>query len=524
MDPFELVVLGVFASMSVWVLALGLWWTLTQGRVWSGVDGVYVQDVTQYLAWIRDASRHVLVSDLFVLRETPHDYLQPAIVVSGGLVAIGVSPWVALMLWQPIAVGGVFLGVRVLVHHQLRARLARRSALVLALFGSAIGTFQDLWLPWWTWGYVFGALSLAAMVASLLSYEHAASGSASVWPAATLAGLSSWLHPWQGAVLVLTIVGAEITVRPQARPTGRSRGWHASPRPTPVLVAIALPLAYYALLDHTDPTWRLAEQSLRSGLPVWRVTAMLAPLLGPALLAYRIRPRSFVAAALRTWPPASLAVFLAAEHGLGNEPTHALLGISIPLAILATEGLGTVRRPAITPRRTLATVAVLALTAPQAVSEFASKWRYVRPSASPITPSDWEAIGYLARDPQPGGVLAGFPAGRYIPAETGRRTYIGDVFWSEPHPERRQLDVAHLLAGRMLPYQALAFVAGTGARFLLADCTTRANLQRELAPVISSTHHFGCATVYQLDPKSTRQPYRPSTLAATPARRHRARR
>ena len=100
--------LVVFAVMSVWVLALDLWWTVTQGRVWTGVNGVYVQDVTQYLAWIRDASRHVLVSDLFVLRATPRDYLQPAIVISGGLVAIGVPPWLALLLWQPVAVGGVF--------------------------------------------------------------------------------------------------------------------------------------------------------------------------------------------------------------------------------------------------------------------------------------------------------------------------------------------------------------------------------------------------------------------------------
>ena len=108
-DPAELVVLAAFAVMSAWVLLLGLWWTVTQGRVWTGVDGVYVQDVTQYLAWIRDASRHVLVSDLFVSSATPHDYLQPAIAVSGGLVAIGVAPWLALLLWQPVAVGGTFL-------------------------------------------------------------------------------------------------------------------------------------------------------------------------------------------------------------------------------------------------------------------------------------------------------------------------------------------------------------------------------------------------------------------------------
>src|SRR5579862_489996 len=111
-DRVELIVLTAFALTSVWVLLFGLWWTVTQGRIWTGVDGVYVQDVTQYLAWIRDASRHVLVSDLFVSRQTPHDYLQPAIAISGGLVAIGVAPWLALLLWQPVAVAGTFFAVR----------------------------------------------------------------------------------------------------------------------------------------------------------------------------------------------------------------------------------------------------------------------------------------------------------------------------------------------------------------------------------------------------------------------------
>jgi hypothetical protein len=143
---------------------------------------------------------------------------------------------------------------------------------------------------------------------------------------------------------------------------------------------------------------------------------------------------------------------------------------------------------------------MLALTVPQAVSEITNKWRFVRPSSAPITRDDWRAVNYLTRDPLPGGVLAGFALGRYIPAQTGRRTYIGDVFWSEPHPRQRQAEVTSLLAGGMAPQQAERFVAGTHARFLLAGCDTRANLERDLAPIIQSAHHFGCATVYQLDP------------------------
>jgi hypothetical protein len=141
---------------------------------------------------------------------------------------------------------------------------------------------------------------------------------------------------------------------------------------------------------------------------------------------------------------------------------------------------------------------VLGLTLPVTVSEITSKWRFVRPDTAPITRDDWEAIGYLARDPEPGGVLTGFSLGRYIPAETGRRTYIGDVFWSEPHPQQRRVELARLLGGQMTPAQARSFVADTGARFLLADCASRDDLGRDLAPMIRSTHRFGCATVYQL--------------------------
>ena len=263
---------------------------------------------------------------------------------------------------------------------------------------------------------------------------------------------------------------------------------------------MSLPLAYYAVLGRADAAWRLAGESLKGGVPVWQVLVMLAPLLAPALLAYRIRPWSFTAAAVRIWPPAAFAVYIAGEHGIGNEPMHAFLGISVPLAILAAQGVGSLRRPRLTPRRTLVVLAVLALTVPQAVSEIIDKWRFVRPSTTPITRGDWQAVHYLDRDPLPGGVLAGFPLGRYIPAETGRSTYIGDVFWSEPGPRWREAEVARLLAGRLAPPQAERFVAATGVRFLLADCTTRADLGRELAPIIQSVHRFGCATVYQFDP------------------------
>src|ERR1700759_4847464 len=93
LDRFEFSVLGVFAAVSVFVLAIDLWRVAFDGAVWTGTDGVYIVDQMQYLAWIQDASHHFLVSNLFVLRGTPADYFQPAVVISGGLTALGMSPW-----------------------------------------------------------------------------------------------------------------------------------------------------------------------------------------------------------------------------------------------------------------------------------------------------------------------------------------------------------------------------------------------------------------------------------------------
>ena len=112
LDRFEWSVLFAFAAVSMWVLALDVWRVVFDGRVWTGTDGVYIVDQMQYLAWIKDASKHVLASNLFVLRDTPADYFNPAVVVSGGLTALGMAPWLSLLLWKPIAVIGFFFAVR----------------------------------------------------------------------------------------------------------------------------------------------------------------------------------------------------------------------------------------------------------------------------------------------------------------------------------------------------------------------------------------------------------------------------
>ncbi|MGH3266853.1 MAG: hypothetical protein ACRDNS_33290, partial [Trebonia sp.] len=101
--------LSVFGAFSLWVVALDLWHAAARGLVWTGTDGFFIVDQMQYLGWVQSAAHHLLIANLFVLRSTPADYFQPAIALSGAITALGVAAWVALLLWKPVAVVGLFM-------------------------------------------------------------------------------------------------------------------------------------------------------------------------------------------------------------------------------------------------------------------------------------------------------------------------------------------------------------------------------------------------------------------------------
>ena len=184
-DGFDSTVLGVFAAISMWVMAVDGWQVVVNGRVWTGTDGIYIVDQMQYLAWIRDAANHVLASNLFVLRTTPHDYFQPAVLISGGITALGVAPWITLLLWKPVAVIVGFWAARTYVNRSLDGLWQRRAGLVLCLFFGCFtvifgqfGVLGDLFPGFLSWGYTFGLIALAAMVGGLLTYDSGAARAA----------------------------------------------------------------------------------------------------------------------------------------------------------------------------------------------------------------------------------------------------------------------------------------------------------------------------------------------------------
>ena len=178
----ELLMLAAFAFISVWVISINLWQVVVHGRVWTGTDGIYITDQMQYLGWVVSASHSGLIADLFVVQPTSAVYLQPAILISGALAAIGVPPTLALLIWKPVAVGAFFLAVRAMTVRSLPAPgLGARLAVIgLALFygcfSSVYGQFGvvgDLFPGFLSWGYPFALMGVAAAVYGLLAYDRA---------------------------------------------------------------------------------------------------------------------------------------------------------------------------------------------------------------------------------------------------------------------------------------------------------------------------------------------------------------
>jgi hypothetical protein len=502
LDGFESAVLGLFAVLSLWVLALNLWQVVAHGRVWTGTDGVFVVDQLQYMAWVQDASRHVLVSNLFVLHSTPSDFFQPAIVLSGALTAMGVPAWLSLLLWKPVAVGSIFYAVRSYVGRMLPSGGAARAALVLGLFfgsytiiyGSA-GTIGDLFLPFLSWGYVFSLLSLACLIATLITYDRLRADERLGWLPGGLGALASVVHPWHGEILVLTLLVAEAMLL--RRGVSRRR----LELLVITVVMTAAPLIYYELLGRLDLSWKLARVASKHSFPLTWILLALVPLLLPAAISLVRRPAGFLEATTRAWLIAALLVYVASASALQATPLHAFQGATIPLAVLAVDGCRRVGWSRMPHHGLAAVVLIAAFCISTTVDEFRTARSLVAPRSGHsdfVTHDEQRALDYLADDPTPGGVITRSYLGLVVPGDTGRHTFVGDCLWSEPNCPGRLVAVRKLFTGGMSQETARAFVRGSHARFLLADCRPNTDLVGLLGPVIRSTRTFGCARVYEV--------------------------
>jgi hypothetical protein len=110
---------------------------------------------------------------------------------------------------------------------------------------------------------------------------------------------------------------------------------------------------------------------------------------------------------------------------------------------------------------------------------------------------EYEALRWLERAPQSGGVLAPIYTGLLVPAWTGRETWVGAGSWT-PDFDARVQRAERLLSGRADRTEAEALVRSSGARFVLSDCHGRADIGPLVARVSGPPRRFGCAAVWQV--------------------------
>jgi hypothetical protein len=108
-------------------------------------------------------------------------------------------------------------------------------------------------------------------------------------------------------------------------------------------------------------------------------------------------------------------------------------------------------------------------------------------------------LRWLNRHGPPGGVLGPPRLGEAIPGQTGRHTWVGHPSWTRDYG-RRVRQATALFDGRMPARSARAFVRATGARVIVSDCASRADLPALLGPTIVARRSFGCVAVYRVAP------------------------
>jgi hypothetical protein len=508
LDRWELATLALLAVAAFAPLVILLVRAGIEGTTWTGSDGRNPADQLQYLAWIRDSGEHGVASNRFGFHGGDHVFLHPMFFLSGLVWKAGVDVRLAFVLWKPIALAVLFVGFLAYVRRLEARPWPRRAALLLGLFaftpaaavvrpfdiGGARGSEEigllgaELFAAGRLWGYLPAATAIGLMPLFLLGVERIldpsrrAPGRSRGWYLAwtAAAGLvATWLHPWQGEILIAIVAALALWGRFDRRYLALA----------PALVATAVPLGYYFLLGESDPAWELARD--RSGDLAHYVAAVvllgLAPLAAFAIVGAASPARDEQERMLRLWPLAALLVYLVSP----SSAYHAFNGLALPLAVLSVRGwcrlgLG----------RTLALAAVAVLLVPAAIH--GARVLRDEPGDPPhlLEGGEADALAALDDSPRPGGVLAAYRLGGAVPGLTDRSSWLGHPSWT-PDWDARNTAMIRLFNGQLAPREIRFLFASTGAAFLLGDCTQN-DISKELGSLVTSSRRFGCATLYEL--------------------------
>ncbi len=160
-------------------------------------------------------------------------------------------------------------------------------------------------------------------------------------------------------------------------------------------------------------------------------------------------------------------------------------------------------------RTVLAAAVVLALTVPGAVF-MVLELRETRADHF-LASGERRALAYLDASDRRGAVLAPqAPLGRAVPGFTGRRTYVGNYYWT-PDYDSRRARTELLFSGGMDRSSARALLSESRAAFLASDCGHGFDLAPLLRPWLLRVRRFGCATVYELRPGSLQAQITPAS-------------
>ena len=332
----------------------------------------------------------------------------------------------------------------------------------------------DLFPGFLSWGYTFGLIALAAMVGRAAHPRSSAARAADRMAAGRARGGGESAAPVAGR-------GADPARdrRRAGRPGGRCRYARGVRAGGPTIGLTGAPLLYYVILGRAD-------LSLASGARGQQALVLAGVDPDRDRAADAARRCSRTAGGPRRSsrrPPApgrSLAfgVYFLSGTGRSATPLHAFQGITFPLAVLAIEGLQ---------MHPLGAVGAAAL-----VVGPCSRWpRFRRRATSSTTPPSWrprprqratssprderDALKYLAKSPEPGGVITQGYLGALVPGHH-----------RAPDPARRlpvvraRLHGRGVVAGKLFEGAERAIgepaAARTKATLVLADCKAKGDL------------------------------------------------
>ena len=179
------------------------------------------------------------------------------------------------------------------------------------------------------------------------------------------------------------------------------------------------PLLYYVILTRADLAWHLARESSKHSFPLGSILIAIAPLMLPALLAYRKRPADVPRGDHARLADRRLRRVLPVGNRRGRDAAARLPGDHVPAG-----GAGD-RRPADDRLGTVGAVAagsswpVLAVaTIPATGYELYNAAKLAAPTdgnGNFITADERDALKYLAKSPEPGGVITQGYLGALVP-------------------------------------------------------------------------------------------------------------